>query len=508
MTDAVEAPDLLLEARAITKRFPGVVANAEVSLQLHRGEILALLGENGAGKSTLVKMLFGLYKPDEGEIRIKGEPVALRSPKDAISRGIGMVHQHFQLVPVMTVAENVVLGAEPRKGSFIDQRRAVAEVRKLSERYGLAVDPEATVEDLPVGTQQRVEIIKALFRGAEILILDEPTAVLTPQETDELLAIMRELAARGVGIIFITHKLREVMAVADRVEVLRGGRVVGSAVPSQTDEAGLASMMVGRTVVLRVDKQPARPGDVRLRIQGLQVDDDRHQRAVRGVDLEVRAGEIVGVAGVQGNGQRELVEAICGMRPIRGGMVQIDGVDTTSMHAKAVNGLGVAHIPEDREKHGLVGSYSIADDLVLNRFDEEPFAHRGLRDFTAIDQQAERLVQRFDVRTPSIHTPTNSLSGGNKQKVIVARELSYDAKVVVAAQPTRGVDVGSIEFIHNQLVAERDRGAAVLVVSAELDEVLGLSDRVAVMSEGRIVAMLPIEEADRNRIGMLMAGSA
>ena len=370
------------------------------------------------------------------------------------------------------------------------------------------MDPAATVEDLPVGTQQRVEIIKALFRGAEILILDEPTAVLTPQETDELLQIMRELAARGVGIIFITHKLREVMAVADRVEVLRGGRVVGSAVPSRTDEAGLASMMVGRTVVLRVDKTPAQPGAVMLRVRSLQVDDDRHQRAVRGLDLEVRAGEIVGVAGVQGNGQRELVEAICGMRPIRSGTVEVDGRDTTSMNAKAVNGLGVAHIPEDREKHGLVGSYTIADDLVLNRFDEEPFARHGLRDFTAIDKQAEQLVQRFDVRTPNIHTETNALSGGNKQKVIVARELSYDAKLVVAAQPTRGVDVGSIEFIHRQLVAERDRGAAVLVVSAELDEILGLSDRVAVMSEGRIVAMLPIEEADRDRIGLLMAGGA
>ncbi len=500
------ADELLLEARGLTKRFPGVVANSDVSLRLQRGEILALLGENGAGKSTLVKMLFGLYRPDEGEILLHGQRVDLRSPKDAISRGVGMVHQHFQLVPPMTVAENVVLGAEPVKGGFVDIGAATAAVRELSERYGLSVPPEAIVEDLAVGIQQRVEIIKALFRGAEILILDEPTAVLTPAETDELLQIMRDLAARGVGIVFITHKLREVLAVADRVQVLRGGTVVGEARPAETDEAGLARMMVGRSVVLHVDKGPANPGEVVLSVRGLAVADDRRHPAVKGVDLEVRAGEIVGVAGVQGNGQRELVEAICGMRPVSAGTITITGVDATGRSPHAVHALGVAHIPEDREKHGLVGTYTIADDLVLNRFDIEPFAHRGVRDFDAIERNATELVERFDVRTPSVHTTSNSLSGGNKQKVIVARELSVDARLVVAAQPTRGVDVGSIEFIHNQLVAERDRGAGVLLVSAELDEVLGLSDRVAVMFDGRIVAVLPIAEATRERVGLLMAG--
>ena len=496
----------LLEARGISKRFPGVIANDRVSLTVHAGEIVALLGENGAGKSTLVKMLFGLYHPDDGEIIIKGEAVSMKSPKEAIERGIGMVHQHFQLVPVMTVAENVVLGTEPLKGRFVDLPTANQRVRELSERYGLAVDPTAVVEDLPVGAQQRVEIIKALYRSAEVLILDEPSAVLTPQETDELLDIMRGLAAAGTGIVFITHKLHEVMAVADRVVVLRGGKVVGTTRPSDTDEAGLAEMMVGRAVLLDVVKGPAHPGALVLEISGLQVRDDRGQLAVKDVTLDVHAGEIVGVAGVQGNGQRELVEAICGMRHPVAGQVRVGGTDSTRLNPFHVNALGVSHIPEDREKHGLVGSYSIADNLVLNRFDDGPWAEHGIRQTAVVDATARELVATYDIRTPSIRTTAAALSGGNKQKLIVARELSQDLQLVVAAQPTRGVDVGSIEFIHRQLVAARDRGAAVLLVSAELDEVLGLADRVAVMCDGRIVAVLPTAEATRERVGLLMAG--
>jgi simple sugar transport system ATP-binding protein len=505
-----DVSELVLEARHLTKRFPGVVANSDVSIELHKGEILGLLGENGAGKSTLVKMLYGLYDADEGEIVIKGETVTMKSPKEAIARGLGMVHQHFQLVPVMTVAENVVLGAEPAKGPFIDVGTADKRVSELSLQYGLAVDPEAKVEDLPVGTQQRVEIVKALYRGAEILILDEPTAVLTPSETDELLTIMRELARNGTSIIFITHKLREVLAVCDRVQVLRGGKVVGEARPSDpaTTQASLAQMMVGRSVELRVEKGPAHPGDVVLQIEGLQVKDDRGQVAVNGLDLEVRAGEIVGVAGVEGNGQRELVEAVCGMRHALAGRIRIGADDSTRLNPHEVAHLGVAHIPEDREKHGFISSFSVADNFVLNRFDEEPWAHGMLRDFGAVAETAKELVERYDVRTPSIDTPVGSLSGGNKQKVIVARELARDEKLVVAAQPTRGIDVGSIEFIHNQLVGERDRGAAVLLVSAELDEILGLADRVAVIYGGRIVKVLPIAEADRNRVGRLMGGGS
>ncbi len=507
--NAQESETLLLEARHLTKRFPGVIANSDVSLQLHRGEILALLGENGAGKSTLVKMLFGLYTPDEGDILVDGVALGTKGTQFAIAQGIGMVHQHFQLVPVMTVAENVVLGAEMVKGGRLRIREAEAAVAELSQRYGLDVDPTALVEDLSVGSQQRVEILKALYRKAKILILDEPTAVLTPQETNELLNTMRSLASQGTGIIFITHKLREVLAVADRVQVLRGGRVVGEARPSEpaTTQASLAEMMVGRPVLLAIDKGPAHEGIEVLRVSGLSVDDDRGQRIVDSVDLSVREGEIVGVAGVEGNGKREFVEALCGMRAYQSGSISIGGVELAH-HAspKDVADMGVSHIPENREKHGFVGSFSVADNLVLNRFDEEPYAHLGLRQFDEVRKNAHELVDRFDVRTPSIETSVGSLSGGNKQKVIVARELSQNAKLIVASQPTRGVDVGSIEFIHRQLVSARDAGAAVLLVSAELDEILSLSDRIAVMSKGRIVAILDGEGADPNQIGQLMAG--
>ena len=499
---------IVMEARGITKRFPGVLANDQVDLTLHRGEILALLGENGAGKSTLMNMLYGLYHPDEGEIWIKGEKVALRNPRDAIDRGIGMVHQHFQLVPVMTVAENVMLGAEiTRSASYLDVHEAERRVRDLSHQYGLDVDPTAVVEDLPVGTQQRVEIIKALYRQADVLILDEPTAVLTPQEAQELFRIMRDLTGQGVSIIFITHKLKEVLAVADRIGVLRDGKMVGTTDPQTATEASLAEMMVGREVILQVEKAPAHPTEVVLQVSNLVVKDDRGQTAVSGISLTVHAGEILGIAGVQGNGQRELVEALTGIRPIEAGQVLIAGQDSTHFTPRKNTELGVAHIPEDREKHGLVMAYSLADNMVLNNYYLKPYASGIIMHHDAIRANGVKLVEKYDVRTPSVMTPASNLSGGNKQKVIVAREFSRPTKLLIAAQPTRGIDVGSIEFIHKQIVAQRDRGVAVLLVSAELDEVLGLADRVAVIFDGRIVKTLPIAEATRERVGLLMAGS-
>jgi simple sugar transport system ATP-binding protein len=502
----IEAP-IVLETKGMTKRFPGVLANDRVDLKLHKGEILALLGENGAGKSTLMNMIYGLYHPDEGEIWIKGEKVQLSNPGDAIARGVGMVHQHFQLVPVMTVAENVMLGAEITRAGYLDQRTAVKKVRELSQQYGLEVDPTAVIEDLAVGTQQRVEIIKALYRNADILILDEPTAVLTPQEANELFRIMRDLTAQGVSIIFITHKLKEVLAVADRIGVLRGGQYVGTADPQTATEASLAELMVGRKVILQVDKSQAHPGEVVLIVEDLMVKDDRDHVAVEGLSLEVRAGEILGVAGVQGNGQREFVEALTGLRPVVGGKIVIAGQDSTHAAPRTITELGVAHIPEDREKHGLVMSYTLADNMVLNRYYQKPYANGIILNREKIDQDGAALVKEYDVRTPSVYTPASSLSGGNKQKVIVAREFSRETKLLIANQPTRGIDVGSIEFIHNQIVAQRDNGVAVLLVSAELDEVLGLADRVAVMFDGRIVKVLPVAEATRERVGLLMAGS-
>ena len=501
-------PPIVLEAKGITKRFPGVIANDSVDLQLHKGEIFAFLGENGAGKSTLMNMLYGLYRPDEGEVWIKGEHVDMSNPSDAIVRGVGMVHQHFQLVPVMTVAENVMLGSEITRGAGILSRsKAEARVRELSEQYGLDVDPTAVIEDLPVGTQQRVEIIKALYRNADILILDEPTAVLTPQEANELFRIMRGLTKEGVSIIFITHKLKEVLNVADTVGVLRRGKIVGYAKPSESTQESLAELMVGRSVLLQVDKEDSQPGEVVLRVENMQARDDRKQLALQGATLEVRAGEIVGIAGVQGNGQRELVEALAGLRPVEAGAAWIGDQEITRATPRKITELGVAHIPEDREKHGLIMSYSLADNMVLNNYYQEPYATSIIMHQDAIDAHGKKLIEEYDVRTPSVFTPASNLSGGNKQKVIVAREFSRPTKLLIAAQPTRGIDVGSIEFIHNQIVAQRDAGAAVLVVSAELDEVLNLADRVAVMFDGRIVKTLPIAEATRERVGLLMAGS-
>jgi ABC-type uncharacterized transport system ATPase subunit len=496
----------LLEIEGVSKSFGSVVANEEISLSVKEGEILALLGENGAGKSTLVKAVFGLVKPDSGVIKINGNIMESGDTAAAIASGVGMVHQHFQLVPVMSVIENLILGDEPKKFGIVNVKQARAETIALSEKYGLEVDPDAIIEDLPVGMAQRVEILKALRRDVKLLILDEPTAVLTPQETDELLEVLRKLAKRGVGILFITHKLREVMAVADRIAVLRGGKLMGTTTPKESSESKLAQMMVGREVVLRVEKSPAKPNGVLLEVKNLRVNDDRKLEAVRELSLEVHAGEILGIAGVEGNGQRELVEAICGMRNRISGEVSIKGELIPNLNPRAAHLAGVSHIPEDREKHGLVSSYSIADNLVLNQFDQAPFAKGWIRSLEQVSSNGELLVEKFDIRAPNSALSAGSLSGGNKQKVVVARELSQDLDVVVASQPTRGIDVGSIEFIHNQLISARDKGAAVLLVSAELDEILSLADRIAVISNGKIVATYDSKEADRNTIGRMMAG--
>lgn len=500
--------NVVLQARNITKRFPGgVVANDKVNLTLAHGEILALLGENGAGKSTLMNVLYGLYRPDSGAISIKGKPAVLQNPSDAIARGVGMVHQHFQLVPVMTVAENVILGAEViNKSGLLDHSRAVRRVRELSSHHRLEIDPTAIVEELPVGTQQRVEIIKALYRSADILILDEPTAVLTPQEATELFRIMRYLASEGVSIIFITHKLREVFAVADQVMVMRNGQVVGSVTPEESTEASLASMMVGREVMMQVPKVPARPGEVVLRINDLVAVDERDHTAVRGASFEVRAGEVLGIAGVQGNGQTELVEVVTGLRNASSGKITIMGKDLSQITPRRFTEAGGAHIPEDRQRYGMVLAYSVADNLVLNNYYRSPFTRGLTLDREAISDHANQLVRDFDIRTPSIDTVGNNLSGGNQQKLVVAREIGRPVKFLVASQPTRGLDVGSIEYIHRRIVEQRDAGVAVLLVSAELDEIVALSDRIAVMYQGSIVSTVRTSDTTREQLGLLMAG--
>jgi ABC-type uncharacterized transport system ATPase subunit len=498
----------VLEVRGVTKTFPGVIANQDVDLTLQQGEIHCLLGENGAGKSTLMNVVFGLYQPDAGQIFIRGEPVRYTSSADAIAHGMGMVHQHFKLIPVFSVAENVVLGNELRKGPLLDLDAARERILELGRQYGLAVDPDAVVGDLSVGEQQRVELIKALYRQAEILILDEPTAVLTPGEVDDFFAIVRTLVEQGKSIIFITHKLREVLAVADRITVLRGGRVVGTADPATATQASLANLMVGRDVVLAVEKGPAHPAQPVLRIRGFEVDDDRGVRTVNHLDLEVRAGEIFGVAGVEGNGQRELVEALTGIRPALAGTVEIAGTDVTGWAPRDISDLGVGHVPEDRGKHGVVGAFSVADNIVLNRYYQRPFARRFLRQEGPILEQARELVERYDVRPRNVRAAVSTLSGGNQQKVIIARELSGDIKLLVAAQPTRGLDVGSIEFIHRRIIELRDRGVAVLLVSAELDEILSLSDRIGVLYRGSLVGTFERADATRERLGLLMASGA
>jgi ABC-type uncharacterized transport system ATPase subunit len=608
----------VLAVHSATKRFPGVLANDRISFSLEKGEILAFLGENGAGKSTLMNILYGLYTPDEGEIEIRGQKVEIEDPNDAISLGIGMVHQHFQLVPVFTVAENIVMGTEPTRPSFswrtagiaggvaallflvgsifaldgvvqwllgavaggaavagilalvmllgwlarrgfrlffpitaiggaallsalamamgatgqipflifiaillaagsypalqvimiaLDRRKATQRIRELSEQYGLAVDPDAIVENIPVGVQQRVEIIKTLYREADILILDEPTAVLTPQETEELFQIMHSLTDQGKSIMFITHKLKEVMAIADRVIVLRNGQMVGETTPAETTLGQLAEMMVGREVELTVEKGPASPGEVVLEVNGLAGQDARRQTVLRGVDLFVRTGEILGVAGVQGNGQTELVEVLTGLRPATGGVVHILGQDVTNATPRRITELGVAHVPEDRQRDGLVLTFPIFDNVVLSTYYLAPYAEGPVIQFEEVYEYADRVVKEFDVRTPSIILPAQTLSGGNQQKLIVAREFSRPIKLMIAAQPTRGLDVGSIEYIHRQIVRKRDSGVAVLLVSVELDEIMALSDRIAVMYEGRIVGTVDADKVTREELGLMMAGA-
>lgn len=497
----------LLELRGITKRFPGVLANDQIDLTLEEGEILALLGENGAGKTTLMNVLYGLYTPDEGEIFVRGSKAEIHDPHDAIDLGIGMVHQHFMLVPVFTVTENVMLGVESTRGGvFLDREESAERIRDISTRFGLKVDPDALVENLSVGIQQRVEIIKVLYRQADILILDEPTAVLTPQEVEDLFIVIRSLVEQGKSLIFITHKLNEVLAIADRIMVLRNGKMVGSTTPDQATEQSLASMMVGREVILEVEKSPAQPEEVVLDVKNLKVMGDRGLVAVEDATFQVRVGEILGIAGVQGNGQTELVEALTGLREIESGKVTILGKDTTRASPRKIREAGSAHVPEDRQLDGLVLPFSVADNLVLNTYYEPPFA-KGLNlKHEQIERVAQERVEQFDVRTPTIFVPASNLSGGNQQKVIVAREFSRPIKLLIASQPTRGLDVGSIEYIHSRILEKRDEGCAILLVSPELDEILSLADRIAVMFEGKVVAILPAEEATRERLGLLMAG--
>ena len=497
----------LLELRGITKTFPGVVANDKIDLTLNEGEILALLGENGAGKSTLMNILYGLYAPDEGEVYIRGEKVEIKDPEDAIQQGIGMVHQHFMLIPVFTVTENVMLGVEPLKaGIFLDREKVAGQIREISSQFGLLVDPDMLVENLPVGIQQRVEIIKVLHREAEILILDEPTAVLTPQEVVELLKVIRTLVDQGKSIIFITHKLKEVLSIADQIAVLRGGKLVGTTTPKKATEKSLAKMMVGREVLLEVDKKPAKAGEPVLVVENLQVFDDRDIKTVNDVSFQVKAGEILGLAGVQGNGQTELVEALTGLRAVETGKIEILGKDLTGASPREIREAGSAHVPEDRQRDGLILPFPVADNLVLNTYYEPPFSQGWNLNFDEIEKAAKERVEMFDVRTPNIFVPTSNLSGGNQQKVIVAREFSRPIQLLIASQPTRGLDVGSIEYIHNRILQKRDDGCGILLVSPELDEIMNLADRIVVMYEGEIIAVLPAEEATKEKLGLLMAG--
>ncbi len=496
----------VLELRGITKRFPGVVANDSIDFDLRRGEVHALLGENGAGKSTLMNVLYGLYNPDEGEIRVNGEPVRMASPQEAIAQGIGMVHQHFMLIPVMTVAENIVLAMEPTQaGILLDYDDARRRVRELASSFDFAIDPDARIQDITVGQQQRVEILKALYRKADILILDEPTAVLTPQEASELFGILRTLQNEGMSIVFISHKLNEVLEIADRITVLRRGKMVETLPAKGATEEGLARLMVGREVLFTVEKAAASPGDLLLQVEGLQVRDDRGLEKVRDVSLEVRAGEIVAIAGVDGNGQTELIDALTGLRKIEAGRVVLAGRDITRGSARAHFEEGLGHIPEDRQHRGLVLDFSIAENIALHDFRKPPDSRFGWLFPRRLIQRARRLIKEFDVRGGDPQTHAGALSGGNQQKVILAREIDRDPRVLIAAQPTRGLDVGAIEFVHRRLVEERDEGRAVLLVSLELDEVLSLADRILVMYEGEIVGEFPPTTTEEE-LGVAMTG--
>jgi general nucleoside transport system ATP-binding protein len=489
----------------VTKRFGAVVANDRVDFDLRRSEVHALLGENGAGKSTLMSVLYGLYHPDEGEIRLEGETVTIDSPKRAIELGIGMVHQHFMLVPVMTVAENIVLADEPRKGLLLDTKAAARRVRELSDRFGLAVDPDARVGDISVGAQQRVEILRALDRGADVLILDEPTAVLTAQETADLFRILRTLTAEGKSIVFISHKLGEVLQIADRVSVLRRGKKVETVPAEGATEESLARLMVGRDVLFRVAKEERPAGEPLLEVAGLEVEDDRGLPAVRGLDLRVGAGEIVGIAGVDENGQRELVETLTGLRLPLAGTIRVGGRDVTLEDVRGKLDAGIGHIAEDRHRRGLVLDFNLAENLALREYRRAPIARRGLISPRRMSEHASPLIDEYDVRGGSSETLALALSGGNQQKVVIAREISVEPKVLIAAQPTRGLDVGAIEFVHRRLIEQRDAGRAVLLVSLELEEIRSLSDRVLVIYDGRFVAELP-PEASEEEFGVAMLG--
>ena len=504
MSDHV-ADDLVLEMRDIRKEFPGVVANDGVSFEVRRGEVHALLGENGAGKSTLMNILYGLYKPDGGEIRLNGKPVSFSSARDAIQAGIGMVHQHFMLIPVMTVAENIVLGIEPHTGLLLDENGAEQRVRELSEQFGLAVDPTALISEITVGQEQRVEILKALYRGADLLILDEPTAVLTPQEATELFGIIRSLQADGKSIIFISHKLNEVLEVADRITVLRRGKTIETVPRAGATEETLARAMVGRDVLLRVEKKPAEVADVLLAVRDLHVRDDRGIEKVRGMSFDVRAGEIVGIAGVDGNGQTELIDALTGLQKIESGTVTIAGRELTHASAKAALDSGMGHIPEDRQRRGLVLEFSIAENIALHDYAKPPDARYGWLFPRRMIGRARRLIEDFDVRGGGPLTRAGGLSGGNQQKLVAAREIDRDPKVLIAAQPTRGLDVGAIEYLHRRLVAERDEGRGILLISLELEEVMSLSDRILVVFEGQIVGE-HTGEVSEEEIGLEMLG--
>lgn len=501
-------PDNVIEMLHITKRFPGIIANDDITLQLRRGEVHALLGENGAGKSTLMSVLFGLYQPEEGTIRKNGQEVKINNPNDATALGIGMVHQHFKLIEVFTVLDNIILGAETTKLGFLQKKEARKKVEALSEKYGLKVDLDARVEDITVGMQQRVEILKMLYRDNEILIFDEPTAVLTPQEIDDLLETMRAFAREGKSILFISHKLNEIMSVADRVTVLRKGKYVGTVDTKDTDKQSLSNMMVGRPVQLEVVKDDAKPQQPILTVKNLRVPSTTHKKdAVNDVSFEVRAGEIVCIAGIDGNGQSELVYGLTGLDKSTGGTVTLCGEDIShaSIHQRGQN---MSHIPEDRHKHGLILDFTLEQNMVLQRFQEPQFAHNGFIDTAAVREYSDRLIEQFDVRSgQGSVTVARSMSGGNQQKAIIARELDREKPLILAVQPTRGLDVGAIEYIHSQLIAERDKGHAILLVSLELDEVMSLSDRILVLYEGEIVGELDPKKTDAQELGLYMAGA-
>lgn len=514
--NSIDYSQKVVEMRNITKKFGNFVANDNINLTVHKGEVHALLGENGAGKSTLMNILYGLYNPTSGEIYINGELVDISNPNVAISKGIGMVHQHFMLVQPFTVAENIVLGMEPTKnGGTLDIKKAIEDVKEISAKYGLFVDPMAKIEDITVGMQQRVEILKALYRGAETLILDEPTAVLTPQEITELINIIRNLTKEGKSVIIITHKLKEIKSIADHCTVIRRGKYIDTVKVADVTENDLAEMMVGREVNFKVDKEDAKPTKTVLSIKDLVVKDNRNINIVEGLSLEVKAGEILGIAGIDGNGQSELVEALTGLRKVQSGLIEINGQTVVNNKPKQIFKKGIKNIPEDRQKRGLVLDYTVAENVVLQNYKENKYSKNGILDMEAINKKAQEIIERFDVRPNDIHAKARGLSGGNQQKIIIGREVtnieasrenSHEPQLLIATQPTRGLDVGAIEFVHKSLVDQRDAGNGVLLVSLELDEVMNVSDRIAVIYEGKIVGILDAKDADENTLGMMMAG--